>query len=147
MTTNRYWLSTCVLLLAGVTGCSDGDSKTRRLPIEGSVRFDAVPVQLGSVVFVPIKGTSGPAVTASVIDGKYKFDRTNGPVIGTYKVRFLTNAKPEKLSDRKKEDRKAGKGATRLPTKIPLENFVEVDVLQDRKPLDLVFAESVADQK
>jgi hypothetical protein len=38
------------------------------------------------ISFLPEAGTTGPAATASLTDGFFKFDATNGPVAGKYRV-------------------------------------------------------------
>jgi hypothetical protein len=38
------------------------------------------------ISFLPQSGTDGPAATASLIDGVYKFNSKNGPVAGRYRV-------------------------------------------------------------
>ena len=47
----------------------------------------------GSINFLPEEGTNGPSAIASVVNGKYEFDRTNGPLVGRYKVMFSPQAK------------------------------------------------------
>ncbi|HVW02530.1 MAG TPA: carboxypeptidase-like regulatory domain-containing protein [Planctomycetaceae bacterium] len=75
-----YALILCVLLCIGCEGQSN------RLPLTGTVTDrDGEPLE-GSISFLPDGGTEGPAANASVLNGEYRFDRTNGPVAGMYRV-------------------------------------------------------------
>jgi hypothetical protein len=47
------------------------------------------------ISFLPEAGTEGPAATASLIDGDYSFDTTNGPVAGRYRV-LVVRQMPER---------------------------------------------------
>src|SRR5262249_5944540 len=40
----------------------------------------------GSITFVPTVLQSGPAATTAIVDGRYQFDRTNGPTEGPHHV-------------------------------------------------------------
>ena len=57
----------------------------------------------GSITFVPERGTSGPAATVSLIDGAYRFDRSDGPTPGPHQV-IVTRVIPKDaaLAARKK---------------------------------------------
>ena len=52
----------------------------------GTVTFEGKPVDLGSVRFVPIEGTSGPASVGQVIDGNYRVEARGGVVLGKHRV-------------------------------------------------------------
>ena len=40
----------------------------------------------GSITFLPDKGQRGPAATTGLVEGSYKFDRSNGPSAGPHTV-------------------------------------------------------------
>lgn len=72
-----------LLLAAMIVGCH---GQSNRLPLSGTVTDrDGEPLE-GSISFLPDGGTEGPAANASVLNGEYQFDRTNGPIPGQYRV-------------------------------------------------------------
>ena len=68
-----------------LVGCGSG-SKLSRLPVSGTVSFHSGETLNGSISFIPAEGRSGPAATTAVVDGKYRFDATNGPTAGEHRV-------------------------------------------------------------
>ncbi len=70
----------CLLL----SGC--GDEGLPSKVVQGTVTFEGKPVDLGSVRFVPIEGTSGPASVGQVIDGNYRIEARGGVVLGKHRV-------------------------------------------------------------
>jgi len=84
-----------VAVLFGSHGCASPNSLDR-LPITGTV----IPEQIaegfeGSIIFKP-KG-KGPSAATSIINGKYQFDKQNGPIAGVYQVIVNRHPKMEKL--------------------------------------------------
>jgi hypothetical protein len=68
-----------------LVGCGNAGG-VARLPVGGKVvRADGKPMS-GSISFLPAQGRSGPAATARLVDGKYQFDRSNGPTAGPSRV-------------------------------------------------------------
>ncbi len=76
-------------------GC--GGSSVQRVPVSGRVTTaDGKPLN-GSITLLPSAGTKGPAATVGVVDGKYQFDRNNGPTAGPHRVlivREITKSLP-----------------------------------------------------
>ena len=73
----------CLLLALLIVGCQ---GQSDRLPVSGTIHDrDGEPLE-GSISFLPDGGTEGPAANGSVLNGEYRFDRTNGPVPGKYRV-------------------------------------------------------------
>jgi hypothetical protein len=80
--------TTVALLCAGLALFAAGCRRSGpdRVPLHGTVktvsgdRFDA------SITFLPSDGKKRPAATASVRNGEYRFDRTNGPTAGPTKI-------------------------------------------------------------
>ena len=101
-TVNQLRMSRCVLIwLAGVGivlvigGCQRADGPGR-IAVVGSVTSQSGDPVDGTISFLPERGTKGPAATASLVDGTFKFDRKNGPVAGRYRVlvvKHLADAK------------------------------------------------------
>jgi hypothetical protein len=76
-----------ILLGIGATlvGCGKGDGATR-LPVVGAVWLSSGEKLTGSITFVPAAGHRGPAATTTLVDGNYRFDRSNGPTAGPHRV-------------------------------------------------------------
>ena len=75
-----------ILLMLVLVGCSR--SSTRR--VWGEVSYKGVPIQEGSIEFLPIEGTGGPSVGAPVQVGAYNVPAAKGPVAnGTYLVKLV----------------------------------------------------------
>ncbi len=70
----------CLLL----SGC--GDKGLPSKVVHGTVTFEGKPVDQGSVRFVPIEDTSGPASVGQVIDGNYSIEARGGVVLGKHRV-------------------------------------------------------------
>lgn len=79
--TARYLLSVSAVG-ALISGCADSDIP--RQAVYG--RIEGAEGRSGLVSFVPRENTQGPAARASLINGKYAFSRTDGPVPGDYTV-------------------------------------------------------------
>jgi hypothetical protein len=78
-----------VLILLGLLslqcGCGRGHRVTR-LPVHGTVTMASGERLNGSITFVPAQGRGGPSATTNLAEGKYEFDRTNGPTAGPHTV-------------------------------------------------------------
>lgn len=79
----RYKLLTVVCLVVCCLGCS-GDG-LNRAAVEGTVTLDSKPLERGFMSWFPLNG-EGPTVGADIQNGKYKFSKKNGPVVGEYRV-------------------------------------------------------------
>ena len=76
-------------LLAGCSAPSDP-----RQEIEGIVRVDGSVVANGTLFVVPSGDHRGPSATAVVREGRYKFNRNNGPYAGTHIARWIPDPGP-----------------------------------------------------
>jgi len=78
-----------LVVLAGAvaagSGCAPADGPVR-IAVFGTVTSEAGDPVSGMISFLPQSGTEGPAATASLIDGVYKFSTENGPAAGRYRV-------------------------------------------------------------
>jgi hypothetical protein len=74
-----------LVLAAALIGCSR-PSGVERLPVYGTVSDPSGEKIGGSISFVPDQGRPGPGATASLIQGEYRFDKTNGPTAGLHRV-------------------------------------------------------------
>jgi hypothetical protein len=77
----------CLVLLLAMTlvGCSRSNGEGR-LPLYGTVTDSSGEKVSGSISFVPDQGRPGPSAIASLKDGEYRFDTTNGPTAGPHRV-------------------------------------------------------------
>ena len=73
-----------LFLLALLAGCG-GDSADRAR-VYGTVTFDSVPIEEGSITFIPADGTRGPTSGGEIKVGRYDISQTKGPMIGTSRV-------------------------------------------------------------
>ena len=74
------------VLIVGLSlvGCGGAETGPARIAVSGSITGPAAVN--GTISFLPTEGTKGPSATASIVNGKYRFDSTNGPVAGNYSV-------------------------------------------------------------
>ena len=68
-------------------GCGKGD--VARLPVHGTVSLPNGEKLSGSITFVPAEGMSGPGATTGLTDGRYQFDRSDGPTAGPHRVTVM----------------------------------------------------------
>lgn len=88
-----------VLLVAAATvaGCNRGGLE--KATLSGRITFQGQPIQDGSIRFVPVKGTKGPATVGTIRGGSYTATARGGVPVGTLRVeveayRPLPGAKP-----------------------------------------------------
>lgn len=75
----------CLGLIAlCVIGC--GDSGPPRFAAEGTVLLDGAPLPAGVIRFLPQGETKGPAASATIENGKFALDTSNGPVAGQHRI-------------------------------------------------------------
>jgi hypothetical protein len=66
-----------------VIGCGSSDGLDR-VPIHGQIQ--GAVGRNGSITLIPDAGSDAPVATAPILDGAYRFDKTNGPVPGEYEA-------------------------------------------------------------
>lgn len=89
---NRLNLAIAFLGSALLMGCG-GSDEVKRIAIEGSVSVGGELLAEGIVTMVPAEGTSGPAVTINVKEGKFMVSKEAGPAVGSYVCQY--SVKPE----------------------------------------------------
>jgi len=112
-------------LTVSLTGCGKGP-RVFRLPVFGAVSLSSGEKPNGSITFLPDEGRSGPAATASLVDGEYRFDHDNGPTAGPHRV-MVTRIVP-------KETTLASRGDKKQPLAVPAETRTKWTVLVDLAP-------------
>lgn len=75
-----------VLLLVLAVGC--GHHGPEREGVHGQVWLDDLPIETGSIAFVPMGATAGPSAGAEIVDGSYEVDADRGLFVGRYKVQI-----------------------------------------------------------
>src|SRR5687767_11663369 len=71
-------------MLVAALGC--GGDGLARVAVEGSVSQGGQPLSAGVISFLPAAGNNGPAANTDIVEGRYRFDRTNGPIAGAHRV-------------------------------------------------------------
>ena len=66
------------------TGCGAGGLS--RGAVAGSVTIGGQPLAKGRILFLPLAPTSGPTVSAAIVDGQYRLSRREGPIAGRNRV-------------------------------------------------------------
>lgn len=86
LSSHRAIVSSILLGLAPLlVGCGRG-KVVERFPVHGTVRLANGERLSGSITFLPAKGRPGPGATTALVEGSYRFDRSNGPVAGPQTV-------------------------------------------------------------
>lgn len=111
----RHWIPLGLVVV--LVGC-ETRNHVARFPLDGTVRLGNGEKLNGSITFVPAEGRSGPAATTAIVDGKYRFDATNGPTPGPHRVivkridfkgRMLESRGGKQKTDAKSATNPAGK--------------------------------------
>jgi hypothetical protein len=76
------------------TGCN----KDNRGAVSGQVTLDGVPLESGSIAFIPIEGTASPSAGATVEKGAYAIPVALGPMPGNFRVEIHSPKKTGKKS-------------------------------------------------
>lgn len=72
-----------VAVFAGCLGCgASGPATPPRVALSGQVKYNGQPVSKGLLLLQP-KGQGQP-VSTSIVDGKYAFTKTDGPLAGAH---------------------------------------------------------------
>lgn len=70
-----------------LSGCGGGPKGPKRVAISGKVTREGQDVDRGNISFTPVDG--GPGASVDIANGVYKFDESNGPLVGKSKVTIL----------------------------------------------------------
>ncbi len=81
-------------LITALTVCGCGGDRDR-VPLGGTVKYDGVAIDNGTITFVPGGGgdKGPPKASVRIQDGKYKFEPNFGPVPGKYTVEITWDKK------------------------------------------------------
>jgi len=74
-----------VLLAAGLAaGC--GQSGPQRAAIHGRVTIADQPLASGQILFIPVAPNAGPSASGAIVNGEYKIEEREGPIVGKNRV-------------------------------------------------------------
>ena len=90
-----------IVAVVVLSGCGGGSGRDR-VVLSGTVSYQGEPVETGSIRFVPISGTKGPASGAVIQDGTYETKARGGVPVGSHRVeikatRLTGEPKPPEL--------------------------------------------------
>ncbi len=112
----------CLLVLAGLTGCSGGQSLPDLTSVTGSVILDGSPLPSANVLFQPQEGKTAFAMTDE--NGKFELmynQDTAGATPGSYTVKISKEKNPEEP------------GNELLPAKYNEKSTLSADVKADQE--------------
>ena len=78
------FLSCAVTLVCLLLSCSSSGPK--KAEVSGTVSFNGVEIEEGSIQFIPVEGNSGPAAGGIIKNGRYHISRDNGVTVGKNRV-------------------------------------------------------------
>lgn len=84
----RTFSQLCIVICC-LWGCGPSDPVLQRLPVSGQVTAGANTEFNGAIRFLPDEGNSGPVATTSITKGEYRFDTSNGPIAGKYRIEIV----------------------------------------------------------
>ncbi len=128
----RFAVGPLLVAVLVVGGCNWAGSD--RVPLSGFVLEGSRPVLSdGSLTLLPEAGNSAPAVTTEITEGRYEFDRRNGPRPGRYEaIVALFDAEllssNEEAADKFDEVDPDDTGEMRRPIEVPAESPWAVDI-------------------
>lgn len=139
---NRLNLAIAFLGSALLMGCGGSSDDIKRIAIEGSVSVGGELLAEGVVNMVPAEGTTGPAVTINVKDGKFTVPKEAGPAVGSYVCQY--SMKPEGSSgstnDRSKGPLQAAPSTNTNLSQAPEMKEFKVDIPdEDLAKINILF--------
>ncbi len=88
---NYHFALALGLTLVLTCGCAP-KSKWDRIPLEGTATLDGSPFT-GAIALKPDRSIKGPSATSNVVDGKFRFKKSTGPVAGKHAAILLPKSK------------------------------------------------------
>lgn len=138
---NRQALIACamfVLLAPVLSGCWGGSSsKVKRVAVSGAVAQGSTPLPEATISFLPAEGSSTASAITGVRDGRYAFNRENGPPAGKYQVLIqLPTPKRNRKQDadtgiRDPKKSAAGKTSWQFDVEVPAGSSFKKDFTLD----------------
>ena len=125
----------CVVLplvfVVFLVGCGDDG----RLPVQGKVTVDRVPVENGYIYLTPLPGTDGPTTGAKITDGSYKIESGKGVFQGSFQVAIKVWEESKKSEDFATGEKTKGIQQT-LPAKFNTKTELTVEITGDKDSYD-----------
>jgi len=76
-----------------LSGCG-ANNGPKRNTIHGKVTVNDAPLKDGTIIFAPTDGNTGPSTGGKIIDGEYRIQSKEGPVLGPHRIE-VTARKPK----------------------------------------------------
>lgn len=135
-------LAVCAAVLVIPTmGCGGKVTGPKRIPLSGTVKREGIAIDSGNIVFRSALGDpkDKDSVGSSTVikEGRYSFNRENGPPVGKYKVQITADPNYDK-SYKGKPNEAPILDDPRFKNKIPPKGWTqEAEVSESVKTLDL----------
>lgn len=133
----RRWLAAGLLVSLLAAGCPSSNDGPKRIPISGKVTREGIPMDDGSIMFVPQGGPSGIGVGGQIVNGQYTFEGQDGPPAGKYKVQITQAPLRDPTFKGRKNDAPLIED-TRFKKEMPTDGWTfDTEVKADQKtPID-----------
>ena len=126
----------CVVLplvfVVFLVGCGDDG----RLPVQGKVTVDGVPVENGYIYLTPLPETDGPTTGAKITDGSYKIESGKGVFQGSFQVAIKVWEESKKMTEDFATGEKTKGIQQTLPAKFNTKTELTVEITGDKDSYD-----------
>jgi hypothetical protein len=82
----RMFLMLSIAGLAALAAAGCGGDGLNRGAVAGRVTVGGAPLAKGRILFVPVAPNTGPAASATIVDGQYTLACDAGPIVGQNRV-------------------------------------------------------------
>ena len=79
----------CLFVLLFCMGCGAAEKTAKRSGVSGTVSLDGELVSRARIVFVHDSEVSDSRIESEVVDGAFRIDSSNGPLVGNNTVQLL----------------------------------------------------------
>ena len=128
-----------LLVLVVWRGCRDATDGDGRVSVSGTVTRDGELLEVGSIRFIPVVGSTGPTAGGGIDNGDYKITRGDGLVIGLHTV-LITDFHPDTDESPSGPTDRPGPTGGRLPGYGPTVQF-EIEIVDGDNNFDFEFNE------
>lgn len=123
-------------LVVPLAGCGREYPGPKRYPLSGKVSYDGVPIDMGTISFLPTDADGQRVSGGQILDGVYSFPEERGANAGTYRVEIRWAKKTGKkyfdsFSQQMEDERKEG-----LPPRFHEKSELTADVSDSQTAFD-----------
>lgn len=108
----RLRVLACAWVALTLSACG---KQSERRALEGAVTLNGSSLAEGSIAFVPIEGTRGPAAGGEIVQGKFKIEPEQGTFTGKFRVEIIATG----LTGKKVKDALSGDMVDEYASLIP----------------------------